>query len=72
METVNFKQQEALFRQTVRAAHRLFCKCPDPANHLKEWRTSGEGTSTGGLTNGILGTATDGADRGEPTGAESG
>lgn len=46
--TVTYKQQEALFRQTVHAAHRMFCNCGDPAKHLKGWRSSGEGTSTGG------------------------
>lgn len=50
METVNFKRQEALFRQTVKTAHQIFCNCGDPTRHLKEWRSSGEGTSTGGTT----------------------
>lgn len=74
--TVNFKQQEALFRQTVRAAHKLFCNCGDPTRHLQGWRSSGEGTSTGGLTTGETVTTDrqegDGAGLAELIAAESG
>nr|AHN14840.1 ORF2 [Rodent Torque teno virus 2] len=54
-----FKQQEALFRQAVRAQHRLFCDCGDPVQHLLGWRTS-----TGGPFVTLAGTTT-GDDTGE-------
>lgn len=47
-ERLVFLQKEAYFRQTVHAAHRLFCTCEDPLRHLMKWRlsTDGEGATT--------------------------
>nr|WGN90611.1 ORF2 [Banfec anellovirus 1] len=50
----DYKRQEALFRQTVTAAHKLFCSCPDPRSHLPEWRGTGE-TITGDRETAITG-----------------
>lgn len=68
MDAVNYKRQEALFRQTVSSAHKLFCNCGDPASHLQTWSSSTEGTPTG--TGTIV--EPDGEDFGVPTQEQGG
>ncbi|WCS65226.1 ORF2 [Grizzly bear anellovirus 2] len=40
---MNYKKQEALWKQSISSSHKIFCSCGDYRNHFKPCQSFGDG-----------------------------